>query len=332
MEKEIYTTLIYKSLKGEITLEEQQKLDAFCEESEENFQFREEIELTWQLSHQPSRLSEIDVEADLKRVKSRMVEKVEAAPKPATKLIPIWKRMSSIAAGFAFLYLATYAAYQFVGSSLMNSIVATEMVKELELADGTKIWLNKGSQLDYPKQFAADSRKVVLTGEAYFEVERNEVAPFSVEVGNSQVRVLGTSFSIAERIAEQLLVVSVQSGKVNLSNANQSVDLTKNEQGIHHLADGTIEKKVQNTQNEIVWKTGRFVFQEETLANIIRKVEKEFGASIEIENKNLYNCKLSAMINQTTLTEVLNKIARSVKMDVEEKDASTYVLKNGTCQ
>lgn len=332
MEKEIYTTLIYKSLKGEITTAEKEQLDALTQKSENYLRFREEIEWTWELSHPPEALPDIDVEADLKKVKLRMVEKVEAAPKTATKLVPIWKRMSSIAASLALLCVASYAIYQFMGSSSMKSIVADKGVKHLQLTDGTNVWLNEGSRLDFPSQFDQNGRAVSLSGEAYFEVEHNAAAPFSIAVGESEIRVLGTSFNIAEQRKEQQLVVSVQTGKVRLTNDNGSVDLTKNEQGVYDYVTKTVEKKSANTQNEIVWKTGKFVFRSARLEDIIDKVEREFKVDIQIQNKELYDCELSAIVNKTNLREVLDIIAKYVRMGITEQNESTFILTNGECQ
>ncbi len=173
---------------------------------------------------------------------------------------------------------------------------------------------------------------MTLSGEAYFEVKRNEQAPFSVILSESRVEVLGTSFSIAEQPEQKRLVVNVQSGKVRLSNADDSVDLSKNEQGIHYFEANRLEKSPINAQNEIVWKTGRFVFQEQKLKEILVTIEKTFNVSIEVRNGTLEDCQLSAIINQTSLQETLDKIASALKMDVETINSTNYVLANGVCQ
>ena len=68
---------------------------------------------------------------------------------------------------------------------------------KLVLADGTRVWLNAASELMYPDHFSADQRKVVLKGEAYFEVTKDVKRPFSVVLGDMEVKVLGTSFNVS---------------------------------------------------------------------------------------------------------------------------------------
>lgn len=331
MEKDIYINLIYKSLKGVLSLEEQKDLDAFSAESEANALLREEIELSWQLSDGPPSLPDIDVEADLQSLKKRMSGETPSAAQPVAKVRPLG-RWLSIAASLALLCLAAFSVYQWSQQSQMLSIVANDVVKHILLDDGSEIWLNKGSKIEYPKEFDEAARMVRLTGEAYFEVEHQPSAPFTVETSEGAVRVLGTSFSIAEKTTEAKLVVNVQTGKVRLSGKGQSIDLEKNEQGILDIKNEQIQKLSLNTQNTIAWKTGRFVFREQSLESILAQIEESFEVSVSLENKSLYPCKISAIINNTKAKEVLSKLAEAVQMQLQATDAKTYVLLNGKCQ
>ena len=331
MEKDIYINLIYKSLKGVLSIEEQKDLDALSAESEANALLRDEIELSWQLSEAPTALPEIDVEADLQSLKKRMSGETPSAAQPIAKVRPL-RRWLSIAASLTLLCLAAYTAYQWGGSSSNLSIAATDSVKHILMEDGSEVWLNKGSELQYPKTFDESERTVHLTGEAYFEVEHKASAPFRVKTSGGEVRVLGTSFSVVEQKAEAKLIVNVQTGKVRLSGKGQSIDLEKNEQGILDVKNEQIQKENLNTQNTIAWKTGRFVFREQSLESIIAQIEQSFEVSVRLENKSLYPCKISAMINNTNAKEVLSKLAEAVQMQLQATDAKTYVLLNGKCQ
>ncbi|MEM9820349.1 MAG: FecR domain-containing protein [Bacteroidota bacterium] len=330
MEKDNYIKLIYKSLKGDLSLEEQQVLDRFSMENEANALLREEIELTWQVSKAPTALPDIDVEADLQQLKKRMSEETPSAVQPSTQVRPLG-RWLSVAASLALLCVAAYFAFQW-GQSSRVEMVATEAVKHLLMEDGSEVWLNKGSRLEFPKTFSETERTVVLRGEAYFEVEHKPSAPFTVKTSNGEVRVLGTSFSVAEQKQARSLTVNVQSGKVRLSGQEAAIELEKNERGVLDIVQGTIQKETINTQNAIAWKTGRFVFRAQSLESVIAQVEQRFQVSVRVEDKDLYPCKISAIINNTNAKEVLNKLAEAVQMQLQTTDEKTYILLGGECQ
>jgi len=285
MDQELYISLIYKELKGEISPEEQLQLDKWQEESQTNQLLKEEIALTWQLSQQEIIVPEIDVESDLALVKEKLLSEkklVENTPQSKAKVVTLWRRLGTIAAAIIFLLGAGYFLFQNTNRTSIKTLVATNELKNIELIDGTKIWLNKNSKLKYPSAFASDSRKVELTGEAYFEVNRNEQAPFQIKVGKSTITVLGTSFNIDENSERQQVIVSVQEGKVELSNGKSSIILTQNEQGVHNHNTDQITEKQLDAQNEIVWKTGRFIFRESPLKEMVGKISDELGVEVVI--------------------------------------------------
>src|SRR5690606_7625428 len=87
-------------------------------------------------------------------------------------------------------------------------------VKELLLSDGTKVWVNANSRLKYPKRFENDKREIVLEGEAFFKVKRDEQRPFIISSKGIRTTVLGTSFNISSYAGDEEVKVTVISGKV----------------------------------------------------------------------------------------------------------------------
>lgn len=120
-----------------------------------------------------------------------------------------------------------------------------DIKKEYLLDDGSRIWLNRNSQIQHPKKFKKDSRTIVLKGEAYFEVASIKNKPFVVDVENTKVTVLGTKFNI-DAIGSKA-IVSVSEGKVAFaSSSNNSIGLirTENQEGVFDEKDGEMHKKI----------------------------------------------------------------------------------------
>jgi ferric-dicitrate binding protein FerR (iron transport regulator) len=147
----------------------------------------------------------------------------------------------------------------------------------LQLTDGTKVWLNSESELRYPVQFSGKERRVELTGEAFFEVARNEKVPFLVESGEQTVKVLGTEFNISSYKDDPLIYTTLVKGSVevflkNMPEINQL--LAPNEQSTLNKLEAQISKRIVDTYSYVAWKDGRFVFQDLNLGDIMKTLSK----------------------------------------------------------
>lgn len=148
---------------------------------------------------------------------------------------------------------------------------------QLNLPDGTKIWLNSASSLKYPVSFAAlKERRVELSGEAYFEVAKDKIHPFIVKSGRQQVQVLGTHFDVNAYPDEQLIKTTLLEGSVKL---NEQVILKPGEQS--SLTGEKFSVKQVNVNDAIDWKNGEFVFTNESLTSILKKVSRWYDVEIK---------------------------------------------------
>jgi transmembrane sensor len=148
---------------------------------------------------------------------------------------------------------------------------------QLNLPDGTKIWLNSASSLKYPVSFAAlKERRVELSGEAYFEVAKDKIHPFIVKSGRQEVQVLGTHFDVNAYPDEQLIKTTLLEGSVKL---NEQVILKPGEQS--SLTGEKFSVKQVNVNDAIDWKNGEFVFTNESLTSILKKVSRWYDVEIK---------------------------------------------------
>ena len=151
------------------------------------------------------------------------------------------------------------------------------------LEDSTRVWLNSESRLTYPAHFSASSRRVELTGEAFFEVKHNPDVPFIVESANQRVRVYGTEFNIRAYPEDDAVYTTLSSGSISLtpSSGSGEIFLSPGKQTIFTKA--TSEAKVRQVDIDRVtgWRHGRFVFEEQTLRQIMRDLARWYDFEYE---------------------------------------------------
>lgn len=193
----------------------------------------------------------------------------------------------------------------------------------LVLSDSTKVWLNSETTLKYPVQFAGDIRKVELTGEAYFEVARNEEAPFVVTSGNQEVKVLGTHFNISSYAENDATYTTLVEGKVEVSlhdNPVTRILLTPSEQSTVNKSNNSIEKRKVDVSQYIAWKDGRFVFQDQTLESIMQTLSKWYDIRYVFDHDKLKQVRFTGNLERyADFSNILEKIERTneVKFEVD---------------
>ncbi len=164
-----------------------------------------------------------------------------------------------------------------------NAEILFDMIKtpaggqfQVMLSDGTRVWLNASSSLKYPESFSDSLRKVVLTGEGYFEVTKNATRPFIVNVGTSEVRVLGTHFNVNAYADNSETVVTLAEGSVKL---NGSALLRPGQQGSIDRA-GKIRTGPADLETALAWKNEQFIFKMTPLGDLMKQVSHWYDAKI----------------------------------------------------
>lgn len=190
---------------------------------------------------------------------------------------------------------------------------------QLTLADGTKVWLNASSKLTYPNIFGGEKRKVELEGEAYFEVAEDSEKPFVVDTGSERVEVLGTQFNVSAYKDELISSVSLLEGsvKVILPNNFEKIILP----GQQSLTQGNkMEVRQVNTDEVIAWKNGEFMFNNENLESVMRKLSRWYDLEIEV-SPDLSEVFIWGSVSRyddfSKVLELIEMIDESIKFKVE---------------
>jgi len=155
---------------------------------------------------------------------------------------------------------------------------------QVTLDDGTKIWLNSASTLQFPVHFNANDRRVVLTGEAYFEVaasiapQTGHKRPFTVWVDNMEVQAIGTAFNISAYKEDNRSQTTVVEGLVKVNRNNTSNLLLPGKKLI--AADSTVSIEDADVKQEIAWKNGEFVFRNTSLRMVMNELARWYDMDV----------------------------------------------------
>ena len=169
---------------------------------------------------------------------------------------------------------------------------------QVQLSDGTRVWLNSESELRYPVDFVGTERKVFLKGEAYFSVSKQAGKPFVVCVGDSRITVLGTEFNV-RNYQDEVVATTLVKGAVRIHDAGRECDLTPGQQAVIE-ADGIRVREV-DTDLYTAWKDGYFIYREKTLDDIMKELSRWYDFT--------YDCR-SEESRRMTLTAKLRKFDR----------------------
>ncbi|UOE47219.1 FecR family protein [Mucilaginibacter sp. SMC90] len=156
---------------------------------------------------------------------------------------------------------------------------------QLELSDGTKVWLNSASALKYPAAFTGNNRKVELSGEAYFEVAKDRTKPFIVSVNGMSVQVLGTHFNVMAYSDEKVVKTTLLEGAVKLSSNNQEALLKPGQQGAFNSQQPAFSVSDVDVDDAVAWKNGFFAFNNEDIQTIMKRISRWYDVDVVFSEK-----------------------------------------------
>lgn len=198
---------------------------------------------------------------------------------------------------------------------------------QVDLPDGTKVWLNAGSSLKYPTVFTANERKVELAGEGYFEVSHDKSRPFRVitipnQKGGSgqQVEVLGTHFNISCYPDEAIINTTLLEGSVKVSGLkNKKFVLLKPGEQASKLP-GSLTVRSADLEEALAWRNGKFKFNDEDVVSIMKKVTRWYNLNVEYQDEAVKRERFSGTISRfENISELLKnlELANTIKFRIQ---------------
>lgn len=269
--------LLYRFFNKETTLEEEKKIRLWIEESDENRQefFRERKLFDAILLH-----------GDL------------AYKKVRTRFYIPWRRIAAALSGVAAIvlltiYVTTYFLQQSFRDETMNTVIVPQGQRvSLTLADGTKVWLNAKTKMEYPQSFKAfDERIVKVDGEAYFEVSKNKNRPFIVKTSKGDLEVLGTKFYVSAYATTDIFETSLIEGRVKVHTAYEDMTLYPRDKAV--LQNGILTRKHIDDMDIYRWRDGLYCFKNLSFEDVLKQFEIYYDVRFVKENPQMANPKLN---------------------------------------
>ncbi|MFC5411929.1 FecR domain-containing protein [Larkinella bovis] len=200
---------------------------------------------------------------------------------------------------------------------ILQAVAPYGQRKVVQLDDGSVIHLHSGSRLTYPAHFQADKREVGLIGEAFFDVKRDTLRPFTVRSGHLLTQVLGTTFNIKYRLNAETMAVSLATGSVQVrqiggKRIGQTARLVPGEQLVYAEKNVNFEVRPFDRDEVLGWQKGLLNFRKSSLSEVVEKLENWYGVRVELRGKvprNPNDWKYSGSYDNQSLENVLTGIA-----------------------
>lgn len=331
MNNERLLILFTKKKAGEITLAEQLELSEYLKNNpSDNLLASSLTELMdFPLSFDTS---EVDLESFIKKVH----KKIEEKNKPQLTLINKWKGFRKMIAAAAAILIIVVSIYLFpltnhTKSSNINVVETTKGSRTfITLPDGSKVWLNADSRINYGKDFGKGIREISLIGEGYFDIVKDASHPFIIHTNSMDIKVLGTAFNVKAYPEDDYAQTTLIRGAIEVTlrkKDEKTISLRPNEKllvaNVKKLENQT-QQNLENTQQLVVltelhktgdssvleteWMRNRLAFKSEELQNIALMLERWYGMKVRIKNEELKTRKFSGSFETETFYEVLDAL------------------------
>lgn len=214
--------------------------------------------------------------------------------------------------------------------ALNQVIIPYGHTAQLELPDGSIVHLNAGTHFSYPPVFGKSSREVLLKGEAFFEVERDERKPFIVNANDQAIiKVLGTHFNVSAYEEENSVKTTLVEGSVKVSSkiSGRSLQISPGQQ-IDIDSQGGLEIKEVNTDQYTSWINGVFLFDKESFRSVLKRVERYYNIRFAFEDESKGDIRISGKLNlQTEMEELIEILQTTSSTSINSIKGGYYVVK-----
>lgn len=315
------TDLFIKYLSKETSESENEYLHKLLSENPEKLKAFEEFELLW---NEPAS-DELELKYGTQDAWEHMSEDIENV-KPFKKQ-NLWPRIAKIAALLLVVVLSSAIYLYLKGEELTIATVGEK--QKVELPDGSVVWLNKDSKIRYKSAFFTSNRRITFEGEGFFDISKDKLHPFRIMMNYSKVEVLGTSFYINTRSANDKVEVIVKTGKVAVSKLSADKEkaltvqiLEKGDKCEVDVTHNEIQKTLNVNPNYLVWHDNNLTFENIALSEVVSTLNKVYKVNIVFGKPEIGKCPLYAKFNNLTIDEILMAIEHSLNVKVEkQKDA-----------
>lgn len=260
------------------------------------------------------------------KLSSKMNKKILSVEKPS-KFMFHYKYALKYAAILIFGIFSTLLIQKIIKFSGNQSEIAWQTIvakygtqTDFELPDGSHVWLNSGSIIQFPIAFAKNIREVKLKGEAFFNVSHDVNHPFIVNTGKMNVEVLGTTFNVANYANDNTMEVELATGKVNLFtgnwvNKNIIGRMNPGQRAVYDPKGNSISISNVEISKYLAWKDGFLMFSGDPMDEVVKKLNRWFNVEFIIQDSILTEYEYKATFREESLVQVLELLKLSSPID-----------------
>lgn len=321
--------IIAHILSGEATPEEKEIFYNRLSESKEEEEFFYEVKSLWLHSTMDQHSLNVDAEFDL------LWKKISCFQKPIkhsnVRRLLHYAAIALVILGFGGIagYFMAQNSNRQADSGIQKFTALKGSVGIVEFADGTKVWVNSGSQITYQED--GKQRLAELTGEAYFEIRHKADSPFTVKANQIVVRDLGTTFNIKAYPGDKLIETSLVEGKADVfsNTGNLIAALNPGDCAVYHLGEERVDIVPVARNVMSAWRDGKFVIRDQRLEDIFIELSRWYDVNFEFENKEVKEYRYTGTIRKsTTAQQVLKmlKLTANFQYRIIEKPSGSDVI------
>lgn len=319
---EISDKILLNYLEGDIGASELNELSKWIKESEENKQLFLEVHNIRILEKYNVHNNDIEVRQAFKKL-DKTINKDK-------KRSNLWY-FSRIAVSFVlFISLIGYGYHKWQNNEEFVTIVAgsDDAVKKIVLADNSTVWLKENAELRFSKSFNSRHRKVSLKGQAFFDIAKDENHPFMVEGNKATIKVVGTSFDLIVPPNSDIIETVLVTGQIVLQDNKEHdlVLLTPGEKAVFNTKENSMVIEAVDVNVLTSWRLEQTVFENETLMNIVEKLNEIYDTDIQIISEELKTKYFRFVVNKNEdIDEVINNLNYLTSIKVVRKDNNIFL-------
>ncbi|MEI6679772.1 MAG: FecR family protein [Mariniphaga sp.] len=315
MENQNYIyNLISLEYSGKLGQQQNEELQAWLESSPENLSEYKELANLLSYSDRLAAMKKIDTGKDLLVVQKKLNQGSNF-----NRWLQTFQRAAAILILPLLLYTVWIRSHSFESKSgtLISSETAFGVRTQIQLSDGTIVWLNSGSKLTYPEAFESSTREVKLIGEAYFQVKSDSEHPFYIDLNGYKIKATGTRFNISNYTGDKEITTFLEHGKVSIlmgANEGQSQPVRLNEKEIIILNKAQKQYKIQSTDGlkYLGWIKGLLILKNDCIINVADRLGRWYNAEVIFDDELAKSGYVfTATFKQETLEEAMKLLSYS---------------------
>ena len=326
------TPLIHKLLSGKASEEEIKELNNWIEKGAANRAEFEDIKLLWEYSKKPDNEQGSDNPDSLEglhKIESTM--KVIKRKDRKIKFLRIFSIVITIVLLVLLLTIAVYwyYMYQFGFTAKSIAVIRTDAPVGNLLSDSSVIFLNKNSSFAF--RDLPGSRKLHLSGEAFFNVKHDSLRPFYVRSGKVTIKIMGASFFVRAYPEEDTKVFMIEGSAEVVSDKNVYQLITGENMTLLPTNQASIKTHYRDS-NFAFWYTGNLKFEDELLENILKILEKEYGLKFDVNKQEILACRFTGTFYRgATIDDIIRTLTGTMGMEYKILNTKKYHLKGKGC-